>query len=396
VSTSDRQGDRARGRTREQREQQEQDEQNQADWDRMRLLGMRRRQVQRKAARQAEGGAKIPSGGGAPLAADLQARMEPQLGADLSGVRVHTGGDSATAAEKLGARAFTTGTDVHFGAGEFAPGTKEGDRLIAHELTHTVQSQKSGVQRKPTSGEHADQEHSDQKRGNDAHGDHDVSQPGDPAEQEADAMADGVAENLHGEGKKIGRSPGKEQAPVIGAKLLGRQIFRAPKDDKKNPAGAAVKRLDQSGQDKQQLKDSLKKIGHERDSVTDELTKLQSDLPKLGLPRTRQDEVRARLRATVRAVEDHLTDADITGAMRDTAKDPVKQPGSGKAFDHLQEVNDALASLTRTRTELTKVRAELEKRQIDPKIVAEKLNPPLEAIARVVDSVRQALKRVRP
>src|SRR5205814_9703109 len=106
--------------------------------------------IQRKAARQPEGVAKIPESGGAALPSDLRTRMEPQLGADLSDVKVHTGGDSATAAEKLGARAFTTGRDGHFGACELSPGTKEGDRLIAHELTHAVQAQKSGVQRKAT------------------------------------------------------------------------------------------------------------------------------------------------------------------------------------------------------------------------------------------------------
>lgn len=64
--------------------------------------------------------------------------MEPQLGADLSAVKVGTDGKSATAAEQLGARAFTVDGEVHFGSGEFAPGTKEGDRLLAHELTIAV------------------------------------------------------------------------------------------------------------------------------------------------------------------------------------------------------------------------------------------------------------------
>lgn len=150
--------------------------------------------------------------------------MEPQLGADLSSVKIHTGGDSATAAERLGARAFTTGSDVHFGSGEFAPGTKEGDRLIAHELTHAVQAQKSGVQRKAQ----PDEEHADSAHGGD---EHDVSQPGEPAEQEADAVADNVADKLHGGGKKEhGAQPGRHQAPQIGAKLSGRKIFRAGKD----------------------------------------------------------------------------------------------------------------------------------------------------------------------
>ena len=144
--------------------------------------------------------------------------MEPELGADLSSVKVHMSGESAAAAEKLGARAFTTGSDVHFGAGEFSPGTREGDRLIAHELTHAVQAQRSGIQRKAADSQHGDVEHSD----------HDVSQPGEPAEQEADAVADGVTENLHGGGDKTANRPaaGKQAAPAIGAKLSGRKIFR--------------------------------------------------------------------------------------------------------------------------------------------------------------------------
>ena len=95
---------------------------------------------------------RIPAGAGAALGGGVQMRMERTIGADLSGVRVHTGGDSAEAADSLGARAFTVGSDVHFGRGEFAPGSKEGDRLLAHELTHVVQGQKSGIQRKPGGG----------------------------------------------------------------------------------------------------------------------------------------------------------------------------------------------------------------------------------------------------
>lgn len=34
---------------------------------------------------------------------------------------------------------FTTGSEIYFGAGRFNPGTPEGDRLLAHELTHTIQ-----------------------------------------------------------------------------------------------------------------------------------------------------------------------------------------------------------------------------------------------------------------
>jgi Domain of unknown function (DUF4157) len=144
----------------------------------------RRDRIYRKASGQAgDGGARasIPEGGGTALPAPVKRAMEPALGADLSGVRIHTGGSSAQAASSLGARAFTVGSDVHFGAGQFAPGTREGDRLIAHELTHTVQND-GGVKRKADG--------KDDKKG--------VSQPGEPAEKEADTVADRVADQLHG------------------------------------------------------------------------------------------------------------------------------------------------------------------------------------------------------
>jgi hypothetical protein len=65
--------------------------------------------------------------------------MEARLGHDFSRVRVHTGERAAAAADSVQARAFTVGSDVVFGAGEYRPGTQSGRRLLAHELTHVVQ-----------------------------------------------------------------------------------------------------------------------------------------------------------------------------------------------------------------------------------------------------------------
>jgi Domain of unknown function (DUF4157) len=140
-----------------------------------------------RSAKGAAGTASVPTGAGAPLSTAIRSRMEPNLGASLGNVRVHTGADSAEAAKGFGARAFTIGEDVHFNSGEFTPGTKEGDRLLAHELTHVVQGQKSGVQRKAEGGE--------EEKGAE------VSQPGEPAEKEADAVGDEVADKLHGDEK---------------------------------------------------------------------------------------------------------------------------------------------------------------------------------------------------
>jgi hypothetical protein len=168
----------------------------------------------------------IPQEGGAGLPGDLKTKMEGQLGADLSGVKIHAGSASAKAADGLGARAFTVGQDVHFGGGEFQPGTKEGDRLIAHELTHTVQGARSGVQRK---AEHDAGEH-------DAPGGHEVSQPGEPAEKEADAVADHAAEQLHGGEKEGAATAPKQQAPAIAAKLLDGVSVHLKRDkDKPTP-----------------------------------------------------------------------------------------------------------------------------------------------------------------
>ncbi|MBX5484909.1 MAG: DUF4157 domain-containing protein, partial [Myxococcaceae bacterium] len=78
--------------------------------------------------------------------------MERALGNDFSGVRVHTGPPSERLNQTLGSNAFTTGRDIFFGAGHYAPQTPEGQRLIAHELTHVVQQgagAADGVQRSP-------------------------------------------------------------------------------------------------------------------------------------------------------------------------------------------------------------------------------------------------------
>jgi hypothetical protein len=65
--------------------------------------------------------------------------MGQALGADLSGVRAHTGREADALSRDLGAVALTTGPDVFFRDGAYDPGTSSGRRLIAHELTRVVQ-----------------------------------------------------------------------------------------------------------------------------------------------------------------------------------------------------------------------------------------------------------------
>ncbi|MER5432369.1 DUF4157 domain-containing protein [Streptomyces sp. NPDC002588] len=76
---------------------------------------------------------------GEPLDAGVRREMEARLATDLGAVRVHTGAEAGEAARSLGARAYTVGTDIVFGAGQYAPSTPVGRYLLAHELAHVVQ-----------------------------------------------------------------------------------------------------------------------------------------------------------------------------------------------------------------------------------------------------------------
>lgn len=76
---------------------------------------------------------------GQSLDAGTRAFMEPRFGHDFSQVRVHTDAKAAESARAVNALAYTVGRDVVFGIGQYAPGTSEGRRLMAHELTHVVQ-----------------------------------------------------------------------------------------------------------------------------------------------------------------------------------------------------------------------------------------------------------------
>jgi hypothetical protein len=78
---------------------------------------------------------------GRPLDDSLRTFFEPRFGYDFTNVRIHTDTQAAETARALKARAFTEGRDIVFGAGQYAPGTTEGQRLLAHELTHVVQQQ---------------------------------------------------------------------------------------------------------------------------------------------------------------------------------------------------------------------------------------------------------------
>jgi hypothetical protein len=107
--------------------------------------------------------------------------MEPRFGHDFSKVRVHTDALAAQAASDVGASAWTVGNRIAFAEGEYRPGTRAGDRLLLHELTHTIQAR--GV---PSSGGIT------------------IGDVDDPAEREACEIAAGLG---HTTTKNLQRAP---------------------------------------------------------------------------------------------------------------------------------------------------------------------------------------------
>lgn len=85
------------------------------------------------------GAVDAASSGGAPLSQEVRSYFEPRFGHDFGQVRIHAGSEAASAARGVQARAYTFGSDIVFGAGEYAPATGDGKRLLAHELAHVIQ-----------------------------------------------------------------------------------------------------------------------------------------------------------------------------------------------------------------------------------------------------------------
>jgi len=85
----------------------------------------------------------VNSGGGSPLAPDVQDEMQGRLGHDFSDVRVHNDSKAHESARSVNAHAYTVGSNVVFQRDKYDPSSAEGKTMLAHELTHVVQ-QRSG------------------------------------------------------------------------------------------------------------------------------------------------------------------------------------------------------------------------------------------------------------
>jgi hypothetical protein len=78
-------------------------------------------------------------GGGAPMQDATRTQMEQGFGANFSNVRIHTNSNAVQMNKDIGAQAFTNKSDIYFNEGKYDPGSTSGQKLLAHELTHTIQ-----------------------------------------------------------------------------------------------------------------------------------------------------------------------------------------------------------------------------------------------------------------
>jgi hypothetical protein len=138
-------------------------------------ISARRRSCEETDAGAAAAVKAAAQGSGSPLEVQVRRVLEGRLGGvDLTDVRVHTDAASSRAAAAVNASAFTSGRDIFFGAGQYAPQTPQGLQLLAHELQHVVQHQEGRLP--PASGPGLR-----------------VSDPAEPHEREAEQVARSVA-----------------------------------------------------------------------------------------------------------------------------------------------------------------------------------------------------------
>ena len=142
----------------------------------------------------------IPSSAGEQLDPATRQPMEAHFGTDLGDVRVHTGSEAAKSATILDALAYTSGRDIYFASGMYAPSSDSGRRLLAHEVAHVVQQSSGKEPSIATKSSHGAK----------------IGAPDDPLETEADRgaeefMTGAQAELTNEEQRKRRESPGAVQ-----------------------------------------------------------------------------------------------------------------------------------------------------------------------------------------
>jgi hypothetical protein len=208
-------------------------------------------------------------GSGQPLDGSVQKQMDSVFGADFSGVQVHNTQESATLNRDLNAQAFTTGSDIFFGEGQYQPQSSGGQELIAHELTHVVQQGSGSVG---------------------SSGGMKVNAPGDSFEQEADASAKAALSPASQASVQRDDMPEEEMQ----AKSLQRQ--KIPEEDEEAMQAKALQRQEIPEDELQAKLLQRQKNPEDEELQTKALQRQEEDelQPKL-LQRQEEDELQPKL-----------------------------------------------------------------------------------------------------
>ncbi|TVQ86455.1 MAG: DUF4157 domain-containing protein [Deltaproteobacteria bacterium] len=149
--------------------------------------------------------ALLQPSGGEKLPENIRARFERALEHDFGHVRIHRDGLAAQQSRALHAHAFTIDHHIWFGSSEWAPGTPQGDRLLAHELTHVIQHDEGRIRPAPSDGLQ-------------------VSSPSDPLELEAYGTEAGVLGDLREADREL------QSEAQLGAPAMRRRNDPSPPD----------------------------------------------------------------------------------------------------------------------------------------------------------------------
>jgi hypothetical protein len=85
--------------------------------------------------------------GGKPLDQGVRSYFEPRFGFNLNSVRLHTGGEASALSRSIDAKAFTYGNNIYLNQDKSETTSPGIQRLLAHELAHVVQQERSGIRR---------------------------------------------------------------------------------------------------------------------------------------------------------------------------------------------------------------------------------------------------------
>lgn len=175
----------------------------------------------------------VNSGGGSPMAPDVQREMQGRLGHDFSDVRIHTDSNASDSAKAVGAHAYTVGSNVVFQRDTFDPSSSAGKTMLAHELTHVVQQRNGPVDGTPAGGGIK------------------VSDPGDRFEREASANADRVMAAPAAPTAAAASAPAVQRAAEEEEDVQGSFVQRAAeeKEEEETAQGTFVQREEEEKED---------------------------------------------------------------------------------------------------------------------------------------------------